>query len=134
MKALPGVKLVAPSSDARSFVENADLVIAIQGTIGLEAALLGKPVIMLGKSPVASFPSVSRIGKIHELPILIRNKLMEEAPDRHDIINAYSSYLAPFWPASHNNWTRVPGDEEIENFVVLFDELRRHASNSAESA
>ena len=131
IKLLPGIKLVAPKSDARGFIENADLVIAIQGTIGLEAALIGKPVIMLGDSPATFFPSVTRIGKIHELPALIKSKLREAAPDRSDIINAYASYLAPFRSASHNNWTTVPSDKEIGDFVVLFDELRRHVSNRA---
>ena len=56
MRSFPGVELVAPLADARSFIESADLVVAIQGTIGLEAALLGKPVIMLGESPGHAVP------------------------------------------------------------------------------
>lgn len=134
MKALPGVELVAPNADARSFIENADLVIAIQGTIGLEAALLGKPVIMLGDSPVTIFPSASRIGKIHDLPALIKNKLAAVAPSRRDVVDAFSTYLAPFLPASHNDWTKTPGAAGIDNFVALFDELRQHVSDTAKAS
>jgi len=133
IRAFPGVELVAPNADARVFIENAELVVAIQGTIGLEAALLGRPVIMLGDSPVTTFPSASRIGKLHEFPALIKRKLAETAPSKRDIENAFSSYLAPFFPATHNDWTKTPSEKNIENFVDLFDGLRRHLSNSAEN-
>ena len=103
MQALPGVKLVRPFVDSRPFIDKADLVVSIQGTMGLEAALLGKPVIMLGDSPVTMFPSASRIGKVQDLPMLIRKKLLEPPPTRQEIVQAYASYLSPFAPASHND-------------------------------
>ena len=79
MRSFPGVQLVAPFADTRRFVEGADLLFSIQGTIGLEAALLGKPVIVLGDSPVALFPSASPIGKIVDLPKLVRHKPLRAA-------------------------------------------------------
>jgi len=127
MRSFPGVELIRPFADTRRFIERADLIIAIQGTIGLEAALLGKPVIMLGDSPVAVFPSASRIGEIVELPGLIRKKLGESPPGRDQIIEAYAEYLAPFIPASHNDWTKVDV-EEIGGYVKLFDALREHVN------
>ena len=63
-----------PFADTRGLIESSNLVISIQGTMGLEAALLGKPVIMLGDSPVTVFPSASRIGEISDLPKLVRSK------------------------------------------------------------
>jgi hypothetical protein len=126
MSAFPGVELVRPFADTRSFIENADLVIAIQGTIGLEAALLGKPVIMLANSSVTTFPSVTQIGAIENLPTLIQHKLAESPPARSEIIRAYASYLAPFLPASLNNWRVSISTEEIDNYVVLFHALEQH--------
>jgi hypothetical protein len=126
MQSFPGVELVAPFSDSRKFIENADLIVSIQGTMGLEAALLGKPVIMLGDSPVTIFPSAARIGEIPDLPILIRSKLAESPPSRTEIVNAYASYLAPFLPASHNDWTVRKTVEEIDNYVILFNALKQY--------
>jgi hypothetical protein len=128
MLSFPGVEIVAPHADTLSFLRNADLVISIQGTIGHEAALLGKPLIMLGDSPFNIFPSASQIGKIQDLPDLIKSKLEEEPPGRADIVNANASYLAPFRPACHNDWRQVPSAGEIDNFVKLFDDLRLHLS------
>ncbi len=134
MRSFPGVELVEPFADTRRFVENADLLFAIQGTIGLEAALLGKPVIVLEESPLTFFPSVSPMGKITDLPELVQRKLSERAPARSQILDAYVEYLRPFAPAAHNDWTIKPGDREIAGFVDLFAELARFIrSSSAES-
>jgi len=135
MRSYPGVELVQPAADSRSFIENADLVVAIQGTMGLEAALLGRPVVLLGDSPVAVFPSASQAGTLPELPGLVRVKLAESPPRRDEIIEAYASYLAPFLPASHNDWRTRKGAAEVEGFVTLFDSLRAYlAERTATSA
>lgn len=131
MQSFPGVELVAPFTDSRDLIQNADLIVAIQGTMGLEAALFGKPVIMLGDSPVTIFPSVSRIGDLPELPVLVQSKLVESPPSRTDIVNAYAEYLAPFWPASYNDWTAGTTAEEIYNYVILFDTLKQYVFGAA---
>jgi lipid A disaccharide synthetase len=126
MRALPGVELVAPFVDTRNFIERANLLILIQGTMGLEAALLGKPVIMLGESPVARFPSVSQVGEIAALPSLVRRKLTETPPSRTAIAEAFAEYLAPFLPASPNNWTVSRDAQEVDGYVDLFQALKQY--------
>jgi CDP-glycerol glycerophosphotransferase (TagB/SpsB family) len=126
MKSFAGVDIVRPFADTRAFIEGADLVVAIQGTIGLEAALLGKPVIMLGDSPVVMFPSASRIGEIADLPRLIRSKIAESPPHRTEIVEAYAAYLAPFLPASHNDWRATIDAEAIDGYAMLFSALAQY--------
>ena len=126
MRSFPGVELVRPFADTRSFIENAAMVVSIQGTMGLEAALLGKPVVSLGESPIAVFPSVSRIGDIPRLPQLIRAKLAESRPGRSDIVEAYADYLAPFMGASHNDWRAKVDREAFDGYERLFEALRRY--------
>ena len=134
MRALPGVELVAPFVDTREFIERADLLILIQGTMGLEAALLGKPVIMLGESPVARFPSVSQAGAITELPALVRRKLAERPPSRTAIVEAFGDYLASFLPASSNNWTISRDAKEIDGYVKLFQALKQFLASESEDS
>jgi hypothetical protein len=122
----PGVKLVSPYADTRELISNADLVLAIQGTIGLEAALLGRPVIMFGESRTLGFPSVSAFGKTTDLPRLVRAKLSERKPERDRIVEAFATYLAPFYPASGNDWSEVPDDGVIDKYVRLFRLLENH--------
>lgn len=128
MTAIHGVEIVRPFASARPFIENADLVIGIQGTIGHEAAMLGKSVIMLGDSPVVGFPSVTRIGAIQALPELVREKLAARPPDRQEILSAFAEFLRPFRPASHNDWRGELTAEHIGGYVQLFDDLQMHVS------
>jgi hypothetical protein len=131
---LPGVELVSPHADAIEFIKKAELVFAIQGTIGLEGALLGKPVIMFGDSPSKVFPSVSTIGKTTDLPALVRSKLAEPAPSRSQIVDGFAAYLAPFYPASANDWSVKPTDAQIADYVKLFELLRAHTEKLEKSS
>lgn len=132
MCSFPGVHLVEPSADTRRFIERAGLVIAIQGTMGLEGSLLGKPVIMLGDSPVTIFPSASGIGTLRDLPWLVRKKLSESPPSRGEMVDAYIKYLVPFFPASHNDWREFVHDEQIDDYVEMFETLKIFVESSPE--
>ena len=129
----PGVDLVSPWADTHELISKADLVFSIQGTIGLEAALLGRPVIMFGDSPYKGFPSVSTLGRTIDLPQLVRDKLLETTPQRPQIVRAFAAYLSLFYAASANDWTVRPSDQEIDGFATLFQVLARKLLPSAPS-
>jgi hypothetical protein len=129
IEVLPGVEVVSPYADTFELVSRANLVVSIQGTIGLEAALLGKPLILFGDSPVRCFPSVSTVGRTVDIPKLIREKLAEGRPDRARIVNAYARYLAPYYPASMNDWQIRPTDVEIAGYVKLFGLLENYVKS-----
>jgi hypothetical protein len=124
--ALPGVRLVSPYADTFEFIKRADIVFSILGTIGLEGALLGKPVIMFGESPTKIFPSVSTLGRAPDLPALVREKIGERSPSRAVIVDVFATYIASFYPASHNDWNVRPTDDEIDGYVHLFALLKSH--------
>jgi hypothetical protein len=126
MLSMPATELIHPFADAREFVERADLVVSIQGTMGLEAALLGKPVIVLGDSPVAQFPGASRIGELSELPALVRRQLASTRPTRAEIVSAYARYLGVFLPAVQNDWSRPRTKMEIEQLSAMFHSLMKY--------
>jgi Capsule polysaccharide biosynthesis protein len=134
LSSFPGVQVVAPHASALEFIRGADLVFGIQGTIGLEAALLGKPVVMFGDSPVKVFPSVSTFGRTIDLPRLVRAKLAEPPPQRAAIVDALSAYLAPFYPASHNDWHVAPTAAQIDGYARFFRLLSEHVSAPAGAA
>jgi hypothetical protein len=123
---IPGVRLVSAYADTIELIKRADIVFSIQGTIGLEGALLGKPVIMFGDSPTKGFPSVSTFARTPDLPALIQQKIGEARPSRSAIIEAFAVYLAPFYPASGNDWSIRPTDDEIDGYAHLFSLLASH--------
>jgi hypothetical protein len=69
------------------------------------------------------FPSASPIGKIADLPELVRRKLSEGRPARSQILEAYCEFLKPFAPAGYNDWTIKPDDREIVAYADLFSAL-----------
>jgi hypothetical protein len=125
IRSLPGVEIVAPFADSRQFLERMDLLFSIQGTVGLEASLLGKPVIVLADSPVTIFPNADPVGAMAELPSLVKRKLGAKPPSRAAILEAYTKFLTPFLRAGHNNWLKRPDDEQIAHYVRLFEALAR---------
>lgn len=140
LRSLPGVEIVLPTAWSRPFIEQAAAIIAISGTMGLEGALLGKPVIALGRMAYASFPTVARVGDIHELPEVIRRQLAVPHPGREAIVEAYADYLSRFISATGpstrhqlDDWVTdpEPSPDEREGFVTfvrsLDDYLRRKA-------
>jgi hypothetical protein len=99
---LPGVRLVSPHASSRPFVERAAVVATVEGTIALEGALLGKPVVMFGAHGFGRLPSVSRVGALTALPALIRAKIAEPAPTREEILEGFISYLSGYGPSYYN--------------------------------
>lgn len=123
LSALPGVELVDSQVDSIALIKASSLVVSIQGTMGLEGALMGKPVVMLGDSPVSIFPSASSIGALRDFPTLLRAKLGESPPDREQITQAFANYLAPFFDASINLWQEPLSSGQIEGYCTMFREL-----------
>jgi hypothetical protein len=119
----PGVEIVSPYADTQEFIRRADLVFSIQGTMGLEAALLGKPVIMFGNILGSLFPSATMVGKTTDLPALVRKTLTGSPPSRADVIEAFARFLVPFYPASSNDWRQPPDDTAIAGFASIFNLL-----------
>jgi hypothetical protein len=134
LRRLPGVRLVSPYAPSRTFIENASLVFAIQGTIALEAALLGKPVLMFGDSRLVALPSVSRVNRITELPGQIRQQLSRPRPSREAVIQGLMSYLGVYSAACHNDWELTPSAAEIRDVVDLFEALRAHVESPRSGA
>lgn len=139
---LPRVRLVLPSVSSRDFISQCAGVVTICGTMGLEAALLGKPAVLFGKMPYDVFPNVARVTDLYELPALLRAQLSAPAPSRDQIRGAYAKYLGNFFcamtPGSSiqlDDWTHVhPSDDEKRGFVELFRALQGYLSRRSGAA
>jgi hypothetical protein len=97
--------------------------------MALEAALLGRPVLVFGDSGFVKLPSVTKVGRVTDLPEQIRNKLTEPTPDREAIVRGFMAYLASYAPGCYNDWTKIPTAAEIaglaSHFRALGDALQR---------
>jgi len=131
LRRLPGVHLVAPTAWSRPFLEQCAAVVAISGTMGLEGAMLGKPVILFGTTNYGTFPTVARVHDLNDLPELVRQQLRVPHPGRQAIIDAYRDFIGRYICATGpgtkvqlDDWTHPePSVEEQSGFLDLFNRL-----------
>jgi hypothetical protein len=130
LKAKPGVDIVAPDADTYEFVRQADIVFSIQGTIALEASLLGRQVITFGETMYEDLPTVTRVLALTDLPRLVRNRLTARSPTRLDIQQGLERLLTRFRKGLHNNWDVDPTDSQMDDFCNHLNALQAFLQSS----
>jgi hypothetical protein len=123
---LPRLHIAHANAPGRDFIEKAALVVGIQGTSCLEAALLGKPVLILGDSPYQHFPRTERAKRPDELYQQIRRMLELPPPSDEEIVEAYAAYMARYMPGRINDWSRPIEEDELERLSDCFRTLRAY--------
>jgi hypothetical protein len=121
---IPGLFLAHPSSPSFAYLEKASLVITIQGTASLEAALLGKPVLMFGDSPYIHFPRTERARHPDHLNKQICEMLARPPASEAQIIDAFASYMARYMPGRVNDWSKPIEEVQLANLIECFQKLR----------
>ena len=123
---LPRLCIAHPNASGRDFIEKASLVIGIQGTSCLEAALLGKPVLIFGDSPYQYFPRTECAKRPAELHEQIRRMLCLAPPTDEEIVEAFSVYMARYMPGRINDWDRPIESDELNDLADCFRALRSY--------
>ncbi|HKQ13575.1 MAG TPA: hypothetical protein VJT80_09105 [Steroidobacteraceae bacterium] len=121
---IPGLRIAHPSASSFQFLERAALVFGITGTPCLEAALLGKPVIIFGDSPYVHFPRSERAAHPDELCLQIQRLIALPPPSDDEIVEAYATYIARYLPGRINDWGRPIEPDELSALADCFRALR----------
>lgn len=121
---LPNIHIANPNSPSSVFIENASLVIGIQGTSCIEAALLAKPVLIFGDSPYLRFPGAEKAGKPDQIYQQISRMLTNPRPTEDEILKAFINYMLRYLPGRINDWTRPIKNEDIQILAAAFCQLR----------
>ncbi len=123
---MPRLCIAHPNASGSAFIEKAALVMGIQGTSCLEAALLGKPVLIFGDSPYVYFPRSERAKRPDELYEQIMRMLDQPSPADEDVVEAYATYMARYMPGRINDWSRPIEPDELDRFAGCFQALRSY--------
>lgn len=93
ISALPGVRIIHYSYNTKELVIKSKGVISITSTVGYEAALLGKPVYLLGRVFYEKFPNVVMLENFQQLKIAV-NQEFKRAPTNkvYKYLIAYKRY------------------------------------------
>ncbi|HJP61782.1 MAG TPA: hypothetical protein VJ865_17390, partial [Gemmatimonadaceae bacterium] len=116
---IPRVRFVRPGLDARFLIQHASLVAVITGSVALEAAMLGKPVLTFGDCPYNLLPDtmVRRVADIRHLPATIAQLLATYRLDEQ----ALESYVAAVFDTSAS----------VNLYSVLLKKKKVHTDRSS---
>lgn len=95
---IPRVRIAEPSLEARTLIQQCELVVVVTGSIALEAAMLGKPVITFGDCPYNMLPDcmIKRCEDPRHMNTLIRDMLNKYESDE----GALNDYVAAVFETS----------------------------------
>lgn len=95
LQKIPNVRLVDLSVPTNRLVQEAAVVTVVTSTCGLEASLIGRPVVMFGDYPWDYAPTVHKVGAMADLPALIRCAAGAGlGPDHPDVLAFAASWDA----------------------------------------
>lgn len=124
---IPNVILVSPFVSSKEFIVNSKLLFSIQGTIGLEGGLIGKPVIMFGNSSYLKFSTIEKSNKIEDLPFLVSKQLNREKPSEKQILKDYTNLLINYLPSCDDDWSitlkKGFSNQEKQNWINMFNQI-----------
>ncbi|WP_297107218.1 hypothetical protein [uncultured Devosia sp.] len=117
---IPRVRLVKPSLDARLLIQNAAMVAVITGSIALEAAIIGRPVLTFGDCPYNALP-----------PTMVRRVTDPRnlVADAKDLLRSYGrddAALERYVAASFAN------SESIQLYSTLLAKANVHTERSSD--
>jgi hypothetical protein len=114
LKRHDNLRLLPPSANNYAVLGTAAVVVSINSKSGAEAALLGKPVIVLGDSFYRDSPLVRHVDRLQDLPLAVSASLAEPTSlTRGDI----ESYFAAVWQKSVPGELYVPAAANVHNFT-----------------
>lgn len=97
---IPNVVLASPTLTSREVLDHARLVTVIGGSIALEAAMIGRPVLVLGRVPFSFLPPsmLKAAGRPDDLAYEIRDLLRDFQPDEEAVRTYVSAVVASSVP------------------------------------
>lgn len=102
LRRIANIRLVPFSVPTNGLIQDARVVAVIASTAGLEASLIGKPVVMFGDYPWDYAPTVHKVGRLQDLPALIRHAAAAVLGPEHPDVRAFvASWDAALPPGKH---------------------------------
>lgn len=124
IKKLPNVRLVSYKAQAAKLVEGCEAMITLTSTMGLEAALIGKTVYVLGDVVYESHPNCVRVRTIEALKLAL-----SQGRDVNEDFSLEKANIR-FWREYYSNTIEgnVLNPKGKNDFPALLDLLARKTS------
>ncbi|MDP2641542.1 MAG: hypothetical protein Q8P39_03415 [Candidatus Yanofskybacteria bacterium] len=132
IRRIPNVKLIAPNENMQELIENSQGVITLTGTVGLEAALAGKPAYILGDVFYDYHPLCRKLKNVDELQGYIlrdREAGVSQGDLREQNVRFLISYIRNIIPGTT---TLARAEKDTNDYQLIAAELRRVAQRRHE--
>ena len=110
LKKYDNLKLIAPSTNNYNVLNKASAIVSINSKSGAEAAMLGKPVFVLGNAFYENSPLVTKVDCLRELPDMISN--LKVVPAEH-----IKTYFQTVWNQTSAGELYVNDPNNIKNIT-----------------
>lgn len=133
---IPNVVLIHPNYDTKALLRRARIVIVCTSTMGFEALLLRRPVVVLGHPFYEFVPGVHRLHSFDEAEqVLARVLSSEPAPSQEDVEAFLGAYFDTTEPGSLDV-TQQYNDQETVGWIagVVARATREHVSRRSSSS
>lgn len=123
LERIPCVRLVSLALPTNELIMRSEAVAVITGTSGLEASLIGKPVVMFGRFVWDHAPTIHKVAALADLPEVIDAAVNAAlGPDDEDVL-AFAAAWDEVLPRARYYTTRAYDRNQAENVAVIADEL-----------
>jgi len=124
---LPNVELIGPDEDNTYLIEKSRGIITLTSTLGLQAAIFGKPVYVLGDVFYTFHPNVKQVTSFEELTSILRQEDRCSLEDQElELMNAH------FFYSYFNNSADISiidnNSNSARNYQDLFERVKKLCS------
>ncbi len=115
LKEMPNIVFIDPNVSSSKIIPKAKCVATITGTAGMEAILLGKPVITFGEIFYNKLSFVYHVTDLTKLADVFKKVFKENKHDDKELINFISCILATSFPINYFKIWHDSTPEQIKN-------------------
>lgn len=126
MKAMPNVRLLDAGVSSKLLIQNASALAVITSSVGWEAIVHEKPVVVLGNVWYADSELVYKARSLTELPALLKAAINGFRPDRELLLQFMSSVLDATYDGYTNHPDYDPGVLAPHNVRALARGVQEH--------
>lgn len=135
----PNIATIDPFADSRALMREAVFTVTATGTVGLEAGLLGLPVVSGAKMPWTALGNVEHLSRPDDLPRFVEERGWEALHEEQSRIDAWfvHEYVRNSWEGLVLDPPRVPAvleQENIRKVGAAFEEAAASIGHRAASA
>ncbi len=126
LKKIPNVKLMNPSIDGTTLIQNARLIVTVTGSAAWEGVMLKKPAIVFGNRFYNILSMVKKCEEIEQLPYLVKEQLEQFRFNEEELTHFVAAILEdsaslPFiqlWEDEYDSAKKKEGLEPLADLIA----------------